>query len=74
MGDRFASGIAYSSSETLESNGYNELLSVDADDQVMYLRSLGMALRPISDARAKLSQEGASEFYWSILIERLQER
>lgn len=73
MGDRFAVGIAYSSSETLESSGYNELLSVDADDQSMYLRSLGMAMRH-SNERIKLSQEGASEFYWSILIERLQER
>lgn len=74
MGDQFASGIAYLSSETLESNTYNELLRVDADDQAMFLRPLGMALRPVGDERAKLSQEGASEFYWAMLIERLQER
>lgn len=74
MGDRFASGIAYSSSETLESNAYNELLSVDADDQAMYLRPLGMAMMRSSNEHAKLSQEGASEFYWSMLIERLQDR
>jgi hypothetical protein len=74
MGDRFASGIAYSSSETLESNAYNELLSVDADEQAMYLRSLGMATMRGGNERAKLSQEGASELYWSMLIERLQER
>jgi hypothetical protein len=73
LGDRFASGIAYSSSETLESNSYNELLSVDVDDQAMYLRSLGMAMQG-SNERMKLSQEGAAEFYWSILIEPLQER
>src|SRR5207302_2757082 len=54
MGDRFASGIAYSSSES--DGGYNELLSVDADDQAMYLRSLGMAMRG-GNERAKLSRE-----------------
>lgn len=74
MGDRFASGIAYSSSETVESNAYNELLSVDADDQAMYLRSLGMATMRGGNERAKLSQEGASELFWLMLIERLQER
>jgi hypothetical protein len=74
MGDRFASGIAYSSSETLESNAYNELLSVDADEQGMYLRSLGMATMRGGNERAKLSQEGASELYWSMLIERLQDK
>jgi hypothetical protein len=73
LGVRFASGIAYSSSETLESNGYNELLSVDSDDQSMYLRSLGMtAMRGRSD-HFNLSQEGAAEVYWSMLIERLQQ-
>jgi hypothetical protein len=74
MGDRFASGIAYSSSATLESNAYNELLSVDADDQTMYLRPLGMGMAQGGNERAKLSQEGASELYWSMLIDRLQER
>jgi hypothetical protein len=73
IGDRFASGIAYSSSETRERSGYNELLSVDADEQAMYLRSLGMAAMRGGSDRAKLSQEGASELYWSMLIERLQE-
>lgn len=74
LGDRFAAGIAYSSSETLESNAYNELLSVDADEQTMHLRPLGMATMRSGNDRAKLSQEGASEIYWSMLIERLQER
>jgi hypothetical protein len=74
LGDRFAAGIAYSSSDTLENSGYNELLSVDADEQAMYLRPLGMATMRSGNDRAKMSQEGASELYWSLLIERLQER
>lgn len=65
-------GIAYSSSETSDTS-YNESLSVDADDQSMYLRGLGMAMSQRLDM-SKLSQEGASELYWSMLIQPLQSR
>jgi hypothetical protein len=72
MGEGFAPGIAYLSGETIQTNSYNEMLSVDADDQALYLRPLGMmTIRSHSD-RTKLSAEGASELYWSMLIERLQ--
>jgi hypothetical protein len=71
IGDRFASGgIAFVAGETSESTSFNENLMIEADDQSMYLRSLGMAR---GDSK-KLSQEGAAEFYWSMLIARLQTR
>jgi hypothetical protein len=71
IGDRFTSnGIAYVSNETTESNSYNECLTIHADDQSLYLKGVGMA-RGDSE---KLSQEGAAEFYWSTLVERLQGR
>jgi TIR domain-containing protein len=71
IGDRFISGgIAYLAGETTESNSYNECLTIEADEQALYLRGIGMAR---GDSR-KLSQEGAAEFYWSILIERLQSK
>ena len=74
IGDRFVSGgIAYSSSETTESNSYNENLVVDADDQSMYWRGMGMSMTRRGD-QSKLSQEGASEFYWSMLVDPLQSR
>jgi hypothetical protein len=73
LGDRtFAGGIAYSASETSASNGYNELLSVEADDQSMFLRSMGMAAMGGNRDAAKLTQEGAAELYWGMLIDRLQ--
>jgi hypothetical protein len=56
--------------ETTESNSYNECLTIEADDQILYLRGLGMARGDSS----KLTQEGAAEFYWSMLIEHLQSR
>ncbi|MEI9416805.1 toll/interleukin-1 receptor domain-containing protein [Mesorhizobium sp. Cs1321R2N1] len=69
----FARGINYVHGETTESNSMNESLRVEADDQALFLLSMGMAT--IGQERdKKLSQEGAAEFYWSILIEPLQRR
>lgn len=68
----FASGIAYAATETDASNSFNENLSVEADDQMLYLKSMGFAFRGHGDG--KLSQEGAAELYWSMLIEPLQHR
>jgi hypothetical protein len=75
MGGRhFIDGIAYSSNETTDSNSFNESLSVEADDQMLYFRSMGMAhLRGRPEVQ-KLSQEGAAELYWGIFIEPLQRR
>lgn len=63
-----AGGIAYLASESTESNAMNESLSVRNDEHDLYLKSLGMQ-RVGGD---HLSQEGAAEYYWSMLIERLQ--
>lgn len=71
-GAMFANGIAYSTTETPESNSFNECLTVDADDQMLYLKTMGMA-RHIS-GNAKLTQEGAAEFYWEMLVDPLQRR
>ncbi|MCW3101531.1 MAG: hypothetical protein JWL77_7149 [Chthonomonadaceae bacterium] len=72
-GGHFASGIAYASTETTESNSFNENLSVEADDHALFLRSMGMA-RFAGGRRddEKLSLEGAAELYWGMFIEPLQ--
>lgn len=71
MGGGFSrDSIAYSSSEQTSTNSYNESLSVEADDQTMYLKSGGMRFG--SNANEKLSQEGAAELFWAMLIEPLQ--
>jgi hypothetical protein len=68
-------GIAYVNRETTSSNTLNESLHVEADDQAMFLRSMGMAHRGGTHGGGKsLSQEGAAEFYWNLLIEPLQRR
>lgn len=70
IGDaHFGRGSITYSSQIASSGSYNEMLSVDCDDQSMFFKSLiGMSSR----AAGKLSQEGAAELLWSKLIERLQ--
>jgi hypothetical protein len=67
----FAAGILYSSDASARGNSFNERLSVEADDQSMFLRPLGMATFSGGD-KDKLSPEGASELYWSLLMRNLQ--
>ncbi|KGK57289.1 hypothetical protein NC00_13420 [Xanthomonas cannabis pv. phaseoli] len=64
-------GINYSQGETLDSNSYNESLSVDCDDQSLFLTSMGMSSYG-SNRGQKLTQEGAAELLWEQLISPLQ--
>jgi hypothetical protein len=72
IGDRMlGGGIGYSATETSERNGYNEMLTVKSDDQSIFLHGMGMPMGRRGDID-NLSQEGAAEYYWSMLIEPLQ--
>lgn len=73
MGAAHLGGIAYVTGETSESNSFNEDLVVDSDDQMMFLRSMGMTTFG-HNRQAKLTLEGAAEFYWGLFIKPLQER
>ena len=70
-GDGFGRGINYVRGETMQSNSINESLTVHADDQTLYLSSMGMASFG-QDRDQKLSQEGAAEIFWSIFVGPLQ--
>lgn len=63
------SSILFSYDASARGNNFNESLSVEVDDQSMYLKPLGMTMRASGE---KLSQEGGAEFLWTLLIERLQ--
>lgn len=63
-------GITFSYDASARSNSFNEAVSVDADDQSLFFKPLGMDTRNAKGAH--LSQEGAAELYWSMLIGRLQ--
>ena len=69
-GDGFSRGINYVNGETTQSNSLNESLTVGADDQSLYLTSMGMLSLGTRDQ--KLSQEGAAEMLWSQLLAPLQ--
>ncbi len=60
-------GISYSSSDSMIGNGFNENLRVDADEQGMFLKSMGMAMTG-SGHEQKLTHEGGAELYWEMLI------
>jgi len=66
--------IGGSESETSRGNSFNELLTVEADELSLFLRSMGMASVRSGVDHARLTQEGAAELYWEMLIQRLQAR
>lgn len=63
-------GIAYYAGENGAGDTLNESMSVGSDEHELHLKCLGMRRGGARD----LSQEGAAEYYWSLLIERLQGR
>ncbi|MCG7962463.1 MAG: toll/interleukin-1 receptor domain-containing protein [Candidatus Thiodiazotropha taylori] len=67
----FIGGIAYYGGITTSRNQYNESLSVENDGYSLHLKSMGMSDFGMRE-KSELSQEGAAEFYWGLLIERLQ--
>ena len=66
-------GITYSHNDSAENGSYNESLSVEHDNQQLYLKPLGMSMLRRGDRDdSKLSMEGGAEFYWELFIEPLQ--
>lgn len=74
LGDNrgFVGGIAYSTNEDGGDNSFNESLSIESDDQHLYLRALGMPMQSIPGDKGHLTFEGAAEYYWALFIEPLQ--
>lgn len=71
LGGMFGHSIGFSYNDQAADNSYNESLSVEADDQHLFLRPMGMASL-MGQGDRRLTQEGAAELYWSLLIQRLQ--
>lgn len=49
----------------------NEQLTVNADDQTLFLSAIGMPMMG-NPQDTKLTFEGAAEYYWALLIRPLQ--
>jgi len=69
----FSGNIAYSTGDAPETNSYNESLSVDADDQTLFFKSLGLSDFGRNGEREKLSTQGAAELLWGLFIAPLQQ-
>lgn len=68
----FPGGLIYSNNaDALSDNSYNESLSVENDGYTLYLKPLGMPSLG-SSHKEQLTEEGASEYLWSLLIGPLQ--
>lgn len=67
----FSSGIVYScNADATNDQSYNESLSADNDGYTQYLKPLGMRFG--NPPAKQLTEEGAAEYLWAILIEPLQ--
>lgn len=71
-GNMFANAINYVHGETTASNTFNESVSIEADDQMLYFASMGMSSFG-EERNQKLSQDGAAELLWSLLIAPVQQ-
>ena len=67
-----APGVAYSHSTEDQRTSLNELLSVVDDGYTLQLKPFGLPMLATHHGET-LSQQGAAEYYWSILIKPLQE-
>lgn len=68
----FSSGILYSSNADATSDeAYNESLSAENDGYSLYLKPFGMPHFGNPPAK-QLTEEGAAEYLWSLLIDPLQ--
>jgi hypothetical protein len=68
------SGITYShNNDAAFATAFNEILSVDSDDHVLFLTTLGMGtMRRGGNESSKLTHEGGAEIYWGMFMEGLQ--
>lgn len=72
LGGVFGNAISYSNGDSAPVNSMSESCSVENDDQKMYLHLMGMSHFGSSAENSSLSDEGAAEYYWSLLIRPLQ--
>jgi len=72
VGGMFGTGISFSYGENSSVGHSNENISVGNDDQKLFLKAMGMQSFGRGNQDSTLSREGAAEYYWSLLIDRLQ--
>lgn len=67
----FGGGIRFSNGDSAPSNSFNESLSIEATDQALFLRPMGMGWSG-GNEKKELTMDGAAEYYWEMLMAPLQ--
>lgn len=68
----FGGGISYSHDDSARGSSFNESLSVEASEQALFLRPMGMASAWAGGEKGRLTFDGAAEYYWEMLMAPLQ--
>lgn len=68
----FGNGITYSNDNKARGNSFNEMLVIQVGDQSLSLSGSGMASIIRGRDLEGLTQQGAAEHFWAILIDPLQ--
>ena len=72
LGGMFDGGISFSEGDGSQATGFNEQVTVDHDDQALFLSPLGFPHVRTVNNNSKLTYEGAAEYYWELLLRPLQ--
>ena len=72
LGGMFGSGISYSDGDDAQMTGINENITVQCDDQALFLSPLGFPHTQTVNSDSKLTFEGAAEYYWELMLKPLQ--
>ncbi|WP_305825723.1 toll/interleukin-1 receptor domain-containing protein [Massilia brevitalea] len=68
---RGSSSLAFSYGADAGANSFNEMLTIESDSQAMHFKPMGMQFHR-GNQNSQLSEQGASEYFWEMFIERLQ--
>ena len=68
----FGGGITFSQDDSASANSYTESLSIEATEQALFLRPLGMGGGWGGGEKRQLTFDGAAEYYWEMLMAPLQ--
>lgn len=68
----FGDGITFSHDDNASANSFNESLSIEAAEQALFLRPLGMGGGWGGEKKSQLTFDGAAEYYWEMLMTPLQ--
>lgn len=62
--------LSFSYNANSAKSSFNEMVTIESDSQSMYFKTLGMQHFQVQQ-NAQLSEQGASEYFWGMFMERL---